>query len=570
VGTSWLTFRTQYEYGDRTGSGLDEELLTEIGEHPEIRHYDVADRTRNRFTAQADIVPNDLWTFSASGGVGKDDFHNSGFGLQDSTFRTFSFGVDYAQPSGWGGGVTYNFERYAGLQKSHEGDSSDAQFNDPLRDWTADSTETVHYFSIYASPPRIGPNTEMRFSYDLSPCRRALPLRDSGGQPIKAPNQLPDVFNKLQAAAPGRATPPVEPAVGECDISLRAVPHLRLRVRSVGRRWNRATELTRDGLRLSPLHGAFVGGRPAGLLVSPPGTLVRHPLAIAGALITTTAAVVFVALLIAALVGLFDNPYAGLIVFVAIPALFILGLLLIPVGMWLERRKLARHPETAHDWPVFDFRQPRVRRFALLLTALTAVNIVIVLVAGYGSLHSMESPGFCGQTCHTPMHPQFTAWQDGEHARIACVNCHVGEGARGFVHAKAAGTRQLAHVITGSFPRPIPPGTHPPVGGYTTTCGRCHQPAKVAGDVIRVKREYAEDEANTETMTILMMHVGRANPSGRSIHWHADPATRIEFASTDSARQTITYVKMTDAKGQVKEYFAPEAGGQARAPISYG
>jgi len=297
--------------------------------------------------------------------------------------------------------------------------------------------------------------------------------------------------------------------------------------------------------------------------VSPPGTLVRHPLAIAGALITTTAAVVFVALLIAALVGLFDNPYAGLIVFVAIPALFILGLLLIPVGMWLERRKLARHPETAHDWPVFDFRQPRVRRFALLLTALTAVNIVIVLVAGYGSLHSMESPGFCGQTCHTPMHPQFTAWQDGEHARIACVNCHVGEGARGFVHAKAAGTRQLAHVITGSFPRPIPPGTHPPVGGYTTTCGRCHQPAKVAGDVIRVKREYAEDEANTETMTILMMHVGRANPSGRSIHWHADPATRIEFASTDSARQTITYVKMTDAKGQVKEYFAPEAGGQA-------
>ncbi len=66
VGTSWLTFRTQYEFGDRTGSGLDETLLTDIGEHPEMRHYDLADRTRNRFTVQADIVPSDAWTFSVS------------------------------------------------------------------------------------------------------------------------------------------------------------------------------------------------------------------------------------------------------------------------------------------------------------------------------------------------------------------------------------------------------------------------------------------------------------------------------------------------------------------------
>lgn len=286
--------------------------------------------------------------------------------------------------------------------------------------------------------------------------------------------------------------------------------------------------------------------------------LARHPLAIAGALLTTASGVVFVALLIAALFGLFDNPYAGLIVFVAIPAVFVLGLLMIPAGMWLQRRKLARDPDTAQDWPVFDFRQPRVRRFALVVTALTAVNIVIVLVAGYGSLHYMESPTFCGQTCHTPMTPQFTAWKGGPHAQIACVNCHVGEGAKGFVHAKLAGTRQLYHVITGTVPRPIPPGAAVPVGGHESTCGRCHQPMKIPGDTIRVKREYADDEKNTETMTVLLMHVGRANPSGRAIHWHADPSTRIEFAATDHSRQNITYVKVTDGKGQTKEYFAPD------------
>ena len=73
-------------------------------------------------------------------------------------------------------------------------------------------------------------------------------------------------------------------------------------------------------------------------------TLGRHPLAIAGALITTASAVVFVALVIAEFTGLFENPYAGLVVFIALPAIFVFGLLLIPFGMWLQERKLRRDP----------------------------------------------------------------------------------------------------------------------------------------------------------------------------------------------------------------------------------
>ena len=91
--------------------------------------------------------------FSASGGVLHDDYPNTFFGLQESTGRTFSLAADYHVPNGFGAGATYNYERYEGLQQSHEGDSSTAQFNDPLRNWTADSTETVHYFSLYATPP---------------------------------------------------------------------------------------------------------------------------------------------------------------------------------------------------------------------------------------------------------------------------------------------------------------------------------------------------------------------------------------------------------------------------------
>src|SRR5262245_65653470 len=108
---------------------------------------------------------------------------------------------------------------------------------------------------------------------------------------------------------------------------------------------------------------------------------------------------------------MFTNPYAGLVVFVAIPAIFVLGLLLVPIGVRLERQRLRNDPNTVVDWPILDFRRPEVRRNALLITALTAVNVVIILLAGYGSLHYMESPGFCGQVCHTPMQPQFAAWQ---------------------------------------------------------------------------------------------------------------------------------------------------------------
>src|SRR5262245_48929302 len=125
--------------------------------------------------------------------------------------------------------------------------------------------------------------------------------------------------------------------------------------------------------------------------------LARHPLAIVGAVIATAWAVVFIAMVIAALAGMFNNPYAGLVVFVAIPALFVTGLLFIPAGMWLQDRKLRRDPNAVVEWPVFDFRRAEVRRNALLITALTAVNVVIVLLAGYGSLHWMESPAFCGQ-----------------------------------------------------------------------------------------------------------------------------------------------------------------------------
>src|SRR5262245_44213395 len=141
--------------------------------------------------------------------------------------------------------------------------------------------------------------------------------------------------------------------------------------------------------------------------------------------------------------------------------------------MWLQKRRLLRDPAAATDWPVLDFRRASVRRTALLITALTVVNLVIVALAGYGSLHWMESPTFCGQVCHTPMHPQFTAWESGQHGNVPCVDCHIGEGGRALVKYKLAGVRQMIHVMTGHYPRPIP-ASQADLRPGLETCGRCH------------------------------------------------------------------------------------------------
>jgi hypothetical protein len=287
-----------------------------------------------------------------------------------------------------------------------------------------------------------------------------------------------------------------------------------------------------------------------------------HPVSIAGVVLTTVSAVLFIALVIAIFAGLLENPYAGLVVFVALPAVFVLGLILIPTGAWLRHRALRRHPETVPDWPVLDFRRPRVRHVTLVIAALTAVNVVLLLLAGYGSLHWMESPSFCGQVCHTPMHPQFTAWQNGPHAEVACATCHISEGTAGFVHAKLNGTRQLAQVTTGTYPRPIPPGAGMPEGAQAETCGRCHQAGRPVGDRMQVVREYADDEANAETTTVLQMHVGSAASKEPSIHWHANPEIRVEYVATDPERQTIPYVKVTDPNGTVTEYVTPDTPDQ--------
>ncbi len=284
---------------------------------------------------------------------------------------------------------------------------------------------------------------------------------------------------------------------------------------------------------------------------------LQNPISRIGVALTTATGLLFVFLLTIQVLGYLQNLYAGVVVFVLVPALFVVGLLLIPIGLWIERRRAARGV-AAPAWPRIDLNDPAIRRAVFLLMAATAVNLGIVSMASYGAVEYTESEAFCGQACHSVMEPEFTAHQAGPHGRVPCVACHVGPGAGGFLTAKLNGTRQLALAVRGTHARPIPTPIEA-IPSVVGSCENCHHPDRFVGDVIKVLYEHADDEANTQTKTTLRIHVGGpigGTGSGAGIHWHMNRANHVEYVALDARRERIPYVRVSAPDGGVREYFA--------------
>jgi hypothetical protein len=283
--------------------------------------------------------------------------------------------------------------------------------------------------------------------------------------------------------------------------------------------------------------------------------LARNPASLVGIAVATTTAILFLVFLLLELFGLLANPYLGLLLFVAIPAVFTLGLLLIPIGMWWTARR-TRRGAAAPEWPVIDLRTPRHQSVVLAILALTAANAVLISMAAYGGVHYMETAEFCGRVCHTTMEPQYAAYQAAPHARVTCVSCHVGSGMSALIESKLAGTRQLWHVVVGTVPRPVPSPVRS-MRPARDTYGRYHWPEKLHGDQMRVIREYADDQKNTETATTLVLHVGGGSVAqgvGTGIHWHMNLDNEIEYVTIGPKRETIPYMRLRDRTGNVREY----------------
>src|ERR1051326_5016260 len=117
-----------------------------------------------------------------------------------------------------------------------------------------------------------------------------------------------------------------------------------------------------------------------------------------GAIVTTTAAVVFLTFAFQT----FSNPYYGIIVFLVFPAFFVLGLILIPVGVW----RCSRSKGGRANIPRVDLRGPAAIRLFGLIALLTVINVAIVSAGTFTSVKYMDSNQFCGTVCHKVMIPQ--------------------------------------------------------------------------------------------------------------------------------------------------------------------
>ncbi|MEO8676208.1 MAG: hypothetical protein ABI569_11550 [Casimicrobiaceae bacterium] len=197
------------------------------------------------------------------------------------------------------------------------------------------------------------------------------------------------------------------------------------------------------------------------------------------------------------------------------------------------------------------------KRTIILGTAMTLVlGAVTLAVVGAGGIVAWEysnSNAFCTNMCHA-VHPEEPrAYAVYSHARVQCVECHMGRlPTLQLMTLKAAHYHELLGMITG-YQRPLTATTLRPA---RDSCESCHWPSVNHDDKVRTKVHYDTDAKNTETRTRLVVHTGSGEArekATRGIHWHVDQ--NVEYVSDDPQKRTIPWVRITGKDGKTTTYF---------------
>jgi nitrate/TMAO reductase-like tetraheme cytochrome c subunit len=198
------------------------------------------------------------------------------------------------------------------------------------------------------------------------------------------------------------------------------------------------------------------------------------------------------------------------------------------------------------------------RWIRILPYAVLGVLTLMVLTAGAYAWDYTNSPPFCGTTCHT-MPPEYTAYLTSPHARIDCVDCHIGKSFIATRITRKAG--DLKHVFATVFHNYEFPITAHDLRPARETCEKCHSPEKFSDDSLREIKHYENDVANTPVSTYLVLKTGGGSKReglGRGIHWHI--VNNVYYLATDTEEQNIPYVKVLEDDGSITEYTELDSG----------
>lgn len=286
--------------------------------------------------------------------------------------------------------------------------------------------------------------------------------------------------------------------------------------------------------------------------------LVYNWLSTAGVFIAVIAALLMLILLGIAAYREDTNPYFGMFLYMVLPPILLFGLLLIPIGMFRTWRKWKREgQESVPQWPYIDLNKRSHRNATFIFFFGTIIFLSLSAVGSYEAYHYSESVTFCGKTCHSVMKPEYVAYQNSPHARVACTACHVGPGAGWYAKSKLSGAYQVYATAANKYPRPIPT----PIKNLRPaqeTCEQCHWPGKFFGAQQRQFNHYMYDSANTPWPINMLIKTGGGDPkTGQTagIHWHMNIGVRVEYIARDERRQEIPWVRITDLQtGRVTTY----------------
>jgi nitrate/TMAO reductase-like tetraheme cytochrome c subunit len=287
----------------------------------------------------------------------------------------------------------------------------------------------------------------------------------------------------------------------------------------------------------------------------------NNPLSLIGGALTTASAFVLVGFWVVSIFGHAgaNNPYIGLVLDLFLPGLFVLGLVLIPIGIFIRRRQLVGAGAVPAEFPQIDLRNPAFRHGIEIVVIATFINFVIVGTATYRGVSYMDSPHFCGQSCHV-MAPQWAAFQESPHSSVDCVQCHVGSGMKSYIHAKVNGTKQLVEVTFHTWPTPIRANLNA-LRPARETCEACHSPTRFVGEKLLVKTTFGDDDKNSMTRTVLVLHLGGVDSVSHFTGIHGHHLNNFEYVATDDTLQTILSVTATNPDGSRTEYISSDAKG---------
>ncbi len=292
--------------------------------------------------------------------------------------------------------------------------------------------------------------------------------------------------------------------------------------------------------------------------VGKPPSLFRNYISFVGAAIAIASLACVILLFFIEITATNENPYVGILTYIISPSIMMFGLFVVILGLILERRRRRRAaPSETLAYPKLDLNDPRARRAFLTFLVVTFVFVSASAFGSYRAFEYTESVSFCGETCHTVMKPEFMAYQAGAHARVRCVDCHVGSGAGWYARSKLSGAYQLYSVTFNKYSRPISTPVHN-LRPAPDTCEQCHWPEKFFGAQMKVFNHYAYDEKNSLRQRRMLINVGGGSPTTGAvtgIHWHMNIANEITYISTDDHRQVIPWVQIKDRQGNVTQYY---------------